>query len=69
MQELVGFETHYEVSVRCYEGEELICVIDDRFMFKANAIDCANDSLHIFNLNPCNISIRGPDGRFIKWRN
>lgn len=69
MKDLPGFETHYEVAARCYDGDRLICAIRDRFMFKVNAIDCAKESLDIFNLNPCNISVRGHDGRFIKWKN
>ena len=72
MKELPGFETQYETNVRFYNKDgKLDFVYDERFIFRVSAIQDAHEWLseHSDDLNPCNVSVRGPDGRFIKRRN
>lgn len=57
----------YTTSARHYEDGLLIIVEDDKFLFKANAINEAFDWGET-GMNPCNISVRGPGGRFVKWK-
>lgn len=71
MRDLPGFETNYETAARFYrKNGELSFVCSDRFIFKENAILDARDWLREqpYDLNPCNISVRGPNGRFVKWK-
>lgn len=69
MKELTGFETNYEVTFRFYRADGSLSFVDyERFIFEVNAVSEANDWLGIAYLKPTNISVRGPDGRFVKWR-
>ncbi len=61
----------YITSARFYSTKgKLIAVDNTDWFLQRNAVEDAKDWLEQdFDLTPCNISVRGPDGRFVKWKN
>lgn len=65
-------DMRFNTSARFYREDGSLIVVDGQNWFlRSNAIYDARDWLENCpeDLNPCNISVRGPDGRFIKWKN
>lgn len=63
----------YDVAVRFYNGfGKYLYTEHCPWFFRDNAIEDARDWLEVCRnegLKPTNISVRGRNGRFIKWRN
>lgn len=66
-------ENLYTVSVRFYDGFGKFCYAEnEKWFLRGNAKADARDWLEVCRnegLRPTNISVRGHDGRFIKWKN